>query len=518
MRKAWSMACAVALLAALALPDARCEERAASAGAPRRGGVLREIAASGPSVLGYLPEMGPGETQATMPAIEKLMEYNQERELVPFLAESVTLAKDLKSFTVKLKKGIKFHDGSALNAEAAAWNFQLLKDTNKLQYAEKLSRIEVVDDYTLKLHIAQYSNQLIYGWGWTPLFSKQAWEKAGGGNVEKAKEWARSHVVGTGPFKLAEYKRDNYLKWVRNENYWQAGKPYLDGIEVHYIPEPVTASAMMQTKEADMWYGAPMKDVADLKKKGFLVTSFGLPRILHFNTKDADSRFQNQKLREAVEYALDKPAIAKALGFGYYTPIAAAAPPGEWGYDPGYKGRTYDPARAKQLLAEAGYPNGLKVKLMVLTAPPWPDEAQAIKRYLDEVGITVDVDLCDPGRFFESLWQKGWPDLALFVEGRSANGLVNFQRQFGPEPLTNLASFKRPQELIDLAHKSLTLVKPSEQEEVTRQLVRMIADKALMVPLYLAPVAIVSRPGVHCTWLKIQMVTRYAGDEWIDSQ
>ncbi len=516
MRTVLSIMAAIVIVLVGAVVDGTCQQTGGPERTPQRGGILREITANGPRVLSYLPEMGPGDEQAIMPAAERLMEYNQDKELVPYLAESVTVAKDLKSITFKLKKGIKFHDGSDLDAHVVAWNYQSAKDAKRLQYHDKLSRIEVVDDYTMRLHITRYTNQLIYSYGWLPIFSKQAWDKAGAGNMEKSKEWARANVVGTGPFKLAEYKRDNYLKWVRNENYWQAGKPYLDGIYVRYIPDPVTASAVMQAKEADMWAGAPVRDLSDLEKKGFLTINFGLPRILYFNTKDAASPFQNRKLREAVEYALDRPAIAKALGFGHYVALTSVAPPGEWGFDPSYKGRPYNPTKARQLLAEAGYPNGLKIRLMVQTPPPWPDEAQAIKRYLDEVGIYVDLDMADPGRFFQNLWLQGWQDAALFLCGRSANGLANFHRQFGPEPMANYASFKRPPELIALAERSLTLTSESDQKEITRQLVRMMSDEALVVPLYLAPVSIVHQPWAHINWLRIQMVTRYAGDEWIE--
>jgi peptide/nickel transport system substrate-binding protein len=322
--------------------------------------------------------------------------------------------------------------------------------------------------------------------------------------------------VGTGPFKLVEYKRDNYTKWVRNENYWQKGKPYLDGITVRYIPDAVTASAMMQAKEADMWYSAPVRDVANLEKQGFLSQRYGMPRMIFFNTKDPESKFQNKKVREAVEYGLDKGAMAKALGFGYYTPLTQVAPPGHWGYDPQLRGRTYDPVKAKQLLKEAGYPNGIKVKVLAMTAPPSPDEVQAIKRYLDEVGITIDPDLADTGRFFSSFWLKGWQDMALSNSSLSANYLTTFHRFFGPDPMANMASFKRPPELIALAEKSLTLTNQNDQKEITKQLVKMMFDEALAVPLYLVPTSIVHQPWVHVNWLKIQLVTRYTGEEWID--
>ncbi len=480
---------------------------------PVRGGVLREIWASGPRVFSYLPEMGPGDEQAILPASEKLMEYNQDKQLVPFLAESVTVAKDGKSITFKLRKGIKFTDGSDLNAEAVAWNYQLNIDNKRLQYRDKITKIEIVDPYTLKFHITDYTNQLLHSYGWVPIFSKVAWDKAGGG--EKSKEWARANIVATGPFKLAEYKRDDHVRWVRNENYWQKGKPYLDEVMVRIIPEAVTASAMMQAKEADMWVQPPVKDQADLEKKGFIRQSgYGLPRMIYLNNKDPNSKFVNLKVREAVEYALDKPAMAKALGFGYYTPLTMVAPPGEWGFDPEYKGRTYDPAKAKQLLTEAGYPNGIKIKMTALTG--WNDEVSAVKRYLDDVGITVDPDMADPGRFFGTLWLQGWQDAILFLTGMDPNYLVTFHRQFGPEPMANYASFKRPPELMDLAEKSLHLKTEAEQKAITKQLVRLMADEALVIPLYRVPNAYIIQPYVHTTFFREQMVARRTYDEWME--
>ncbi|MGA2106598.1 MAG: ABC transporter substrate-binding protein [Syntrophorhabdales bacterium] len=484
---------------------------------PQYGGILREIWATGPRVLSYLPEMGPGDEQSILPAAEKLMDYNAEKQLVPFLAESVTVAKDGKSITFKLRKGIKFTDGSDLNAEAVVWNYQLNIDAKRLQYRDKITKIEIIDPYTIKFHITDYTNMLLHSYGWVPLFSKAAWDKAGDGNAEKSKEWARANIVATGPFKLAEYKRDNYLRWVKNENYWQKGKPYLDGITIRYIPDSVTASAMMQAKEADFWLQPPVKDQADLEKKGFLRQSgFGLPRMIYLNTKDPDSKFQNLKLREAVEYALDKPAIAKALGFGYYTPLTMVAPPGEWGYDPEYKGRPYDPAKAKQLIAEAGFPNGVKIKMTAMTGGTWPDEVAAIKRYLDDVGMTVDPDMADPGRFFNMLWLQGWQDAALFLSGLDPNYLITFHRTFGPQPMANYASFKRPPDLMTLAEKSLHLKTEAEQRAITKQLVRLMADEALVIPFYLVPNTYIMPPYVHTTFFKECMVTRRTFDEWMD--
>jgi len=483
----------------------------------RYGGTLVQIFPNGPKSLSYYPEMGPGDSIAALPAAEKLMEYNQKKQLVPFLAESVEIGQDGKSIIFKLRKGIKFHDGSDFNAEAAAWNYQLAKDTHRLQYDNKLVSIEVVDPYTMKLNLTDYNNQLIHSFGWVPIFSKAAWDKAGGGDQEKSKAWARVNIVATGPFKLAEFKRDVEMKWVRNENYWKPGKPYLNSIVYRFIPDPTTASSIMQAGEADWWHQAPVKDQAELVKKGFVrQEGYGLPRMIYINNKDPNSKFRDKRLREAIEYALDKPTMAKALGFGYFTPLTMVAPPGEWGYDPKYTGRAFNPEKAKQLLAEAGYPEGLKIKLMALAVGSWPDEAEAVAAYLRDIGIDVKVDLADPGRFFSSLWMKGWDDLILFLTGMDPNYLMTFHRQFGPQPMSNYASFERPPVLVKPAEASLLLESEEEQIAMTKKLVRIMADECLVIPLYLSPSAYIIQPYVHTTFLKEQMVARYTEDEWME--
>ena len=235
------------------------------------------------------------------------------------------------------------------------------RSVKRLQYGDKVKSIEVVDPYTVRLHLTEYNNMLIHGLGWVFMWSKPAL-------TTKSPDWLRANPVGTGPFKLAEWRRDDHIKWERNKDYWQKGRPYLDGIEIRYVPDPVTASEMMQTKQADMWTNAPVKDQADLEKKGF-VRNFGyagLPPTIFFNTTDPNKPTGKLKVREAIEYALDKAAMAKALGFGYAVTPEDDGARRRVGIRPGYKGRTYDPQKAKQLLSEAGYPNGLKLKLMIL--------------------------------------------------------------------------------------------------------------------------------------------------------
>lgn len=485
---------------------------------PVYGGILRQIDANGPRVLGWLPEMGPGDEIAVLPGVERMMEYNQpDKQIHPHLAEKVDVDRNKKTITFHIRKGVKFHDGSDLTADVAAFWYKTYKEAKRLQFGPTVSSIDVVDPYTMVLRLNDFNNQFLDGLGWVPIYSKAAWEKAGGGDFEKSKAWARANCVGTGPFKLVEYKRDDYIKWTKFEQYWQKGKPYLDGIEVRYIPDPVTASAMLQAKQADMWYQPPVKHQAELEKKGFIRQSgFGLPRMIYINNKSPDSKFKDKRLREALEYALNKPAIAKALGFGYYVPLTMVAPPGEWGFDPNYKGRPYDPEKAKKLLAEAGYPSGLKLKLLAMAVGTWPEEAEAIAAHLREVGIEVSMDMADPGRFFSSIWVQGWQDLALFLTGLDFNYLATFFRQFGPDPFANYASFERPKELIEMCRQAYHAYDEAGQKEWAKKLVRLMADECLVIPLYLAPAAYIIQPYVHTTYYKEMMVARKTYDEWMD--
>jgi len=361
----------------------------------------------------------------------------------------------------------------------------------------------------VRLYLTEYNNQLIHGLGWVFMWSKQALST-------KSPDWLRANPVGTGPFKLAEWRRDDHAKWERNKDYWQKGRPYLDGIEIRYVPDPVTASEMMQTKQADMWTNPPVKDQADLEKKGF-VRNFGYSgriQTIFLNTTDPNRPTGKVKVREAIEYAIDKAAMAKALGFGYASPLKLTAPDGEWGYDPNYRGRTYDPQKAKQLLAEAGYPNGLKLKLMIMQDNK--DPATAIKSYMDQAGFDVDIDVADPGRFFGSLWGTGFDDMLLFFSGLDPTYLVTFQRWFGHDPLTKIASFKASLELLALSKESITYTKEADQKAVTKRLVRMLADEADIVPLYSITAAYLARPYVHSVYLKEGLVQWRTFDDWLE--
>jgi ABC-type transport system substrate-binding protein len=219
----------------------------------------------------------------------------------------------------------------------------------------------------------------------------------------------------------------------------------------------------------------------------------------------------------AAEYALDKPAIAKALGFGYYVPKAMFAPPGEWGFDQTNRARTYDPAQSRKLLSEAGYPNGLKTNILVMSGPANVAAATAIKRYMDDAGFQVDLDVADSGRFFGSAFRTGWKDL-IWINPTSTvpNFLISFQRYFGHDPLSPYASRVLPPELKNMSEESVTLDKEPDQKAMTTKIVRYMTDQALTIPVYAAPNAYMTHPGVHIDYPMQGMGTLKSFDVWME--
>lgn len=497
-------------------PTPTPEEPTPEPGGPVYGGVLRQIDDSGPQVLSYLPEMGPWDEGDMLPATEKLLEFDDSHKLVPLLAESYEVDTENLVATFKLKKGIRFTDGSDFNAEVAAWNLQLYVDKHRILFSDKVNEIEIVDDYTIAVHLADYNNMFDFAIGWVPMFSKEAWEKAGTTEEERI-EWARVNVVATGPFKLKEYKRDDHMTWVKNEDYWQEGKPYLDGIEVRYVPDSVTAKSLMEAGEADMWNSPPVKDQYEMEQKGFVrqEAALGTPLILYFDMNtNPDSVFQDLKVREAVEYALDRPAIAKALAFGYGIPLLALQSEKGWGYDPNYEGRPYNPEKAKELLAEAGYPDGVKTTMLCQTHST--DLAEAIKAQLDAVGIQVELDMADQGRFMASAWFDGYKDLLLFSGGSDPDPLMVILVMYGPHPMNLVQGFYRSPELLALGEDALHQYELNGKMEYAKKLVRQMADEVALVPLYEISVGYIIQPYVHTTYLQQMSVARRTYDEWME--
>ncbi|MFC1494923.1 ABC transporter substrate-binding protein [Thermodesulfobacteriota bacterium] len=486
-----------------------------SPGPPRHGGYLKRVVGAFPKILGYPEEFAPIDSDFAAPALERLVSWDEAGNLIPILAESWEGDPEKKTITWYLRKGVLFTDGTDWNAEALKWNWESRLSAGRMVDGKYVKSLEVMDDHTLRMHLSDYHRSMFHNYGWSVMVSPTAFEKAGGGDLEKSKEWARSNAVGTGPFRIVEFKRDVLIRYERNDNYWRKNRPYFDGFESRLIPDPMIASAMMQAGEADMFTNVDVRTALDLEEMGVKVNwGPGMLAALLPNSSDPDSPFADRRVREAVEYAIDRPALAKMIGHGKYEPLTQLAGKKFPGYIPDYNPRPYNVAKARQLLAEAGYPGGFRTKIMANDI--LRDPAAALQSYLGEVGIKVDLDIADTARYMAAVFADGWTGLVLAISGVNPDATDLFVH-FGKDPMTyRTGNIAKSEEYLALCSEALHTYDKAGHYSVLKRMVRQASEDAMVVPLYITALATAIQPYVHSDYPRIHIIVWDSWDDWME--
>lgn len=327
--------------------------------------------------------------------------FDKDMKMVPVLAEGHTVTKDGLVYTLKLKKGIKFHDGSDFNAEAVKVTFdRVTNPDNKLKrynLYKNIIKTEAVDAstvrFTLKDPFSPFINTLAHPSG--VIISAAALAKYGSKGIAQ-------NPVGTGPFKFVEWKATDYMKVAKWDGYWKKGYPKVDSITWRPVVDNNTRSAMMQTNEAHFAFPMPPEGVAALSQKPSLeVTS--APSIIHryLSMNTLQKPFDNPKVRQAINYAINKEALVKVAFSGYAIPAEGVLPKGV-AFNTKLGPWPYNPAKAKELLKEAGYPNGFESTLWSAYNHTTAQKViQFVQQQLGQVGIKVQVLALEAGQRVE---------------------------------------------------------------------------------------------------------------------
>ncbi len=501
------------ILLASTLVFASCGE------AEEKGGTLRCIAGAIPNVLGYGPEKAPSDNFYMLPVIERLAEWGDESgTIVGVLAESWEADPEALTFTWHLREGVKFHDGTDWNAEACRWNFQLALDNARLSDGQYIDSMEVVDEHTLKMHLNAFAWNMLENWGLMSPISPTAFMNSGTTEEERI-AWARVNAVGTGPYTVDDWQRDDHIRFVKNDNYWRDGMPYLDAIEIRYIPDPMTAAAMMEAGEADMWFAvSDVPSIVALEEKGMKLNwGPGMFVTLLMNSADPDSYFAIKEVREAIEYALDRPAIAEMMGQGMFEAFHQMASSTWPGYVEGYDPRPYDPERAMELLAQAGFPEGFSTTIMGTDMAR--DEIAAIQAYLGEVGIIIEPDIADLGRYFGSVFGTGWDDIVFTMSGINPSATDLFVH-YGPDPMTFRTGniYKSPEYLALCAEALDPTVYDSILDAMPKikEAIRQAGEDAMIIPLWRTAEAGIMQTYVHSDYPLIHGIIWTPHDDWME--
>ncbi|WP_189654437.1 glutathione ABC transporter substrate-binding protein GsiB [Pectobacterium aquaticum] len=401
-----------------------------------------------------------------------LFGFDKDMKLVNVLADSYDASPDGLTYTVKLHPGVKFHDGSAFNAAAVKVNLDRASNPdNRLKrynLFKMIDKTEAVDDLTVKITLktpfSAFVNNLAHPAAVmiSPAALKQYGKDIG------------FHPVGTGPYRFVAWNQTDFVKVEKFNGYWKAGLPKLDSITWRPVVDNNTRAALLQTGEAQFAYPIPFEQAKVLEKndKLALVAS---PSILHryISMNVTQKPFDNPKVREALNYAINKEALIKVAFSGYATP-AEGPLPSSIDYSVKYHPWPYDPAKARELLKEAGYPDGFTTTLWSSHNHSTAQKVlQFTQQQLAQVGVKVQVTAMDAGQRAAEVEGKGVKEtgVRLFYTGWSAStGEADwalsplFATASWPPAQFNTAFYSNPQVDADLANALKTTDRTEKQK------------------------------------------------------
>jgi peptide/nickel transport system substrate-binding protein len=323
-------------------------------------------------------------------------------DLTPQLATSWTISPDGKTYTFQIRPDVMFHDGTELDAAAVEFNIRRMWDEDFEYYDVKsagnsgyvwqyLTAISTPDPMTLVLEMSQpFSSflRLLTQGGYGAIISPASIEEYGNDGVG-------DHPVGTGPFTFVSRERGQSITLERNEEYWGT-KAKLKTVIFRPLADNSARVAALRAGEVDMIAVPPPDSIADLESAGYQISEGSPPHVWYLNLNLASGPTTDPLVRQAISLAINREGMAHDLLKDTVTPAVSVLPPGNPAAVPDPSRYTYDPAKAEELLAQAGYANGFSTTLMTSVSGsgqilPVP-MAEYIQQDLAKVGITVKID------------------------------------------------------------------------------------------------------------------------------
>lgn len=347
---------------------------------------------------------------------DALLENDDKYEQQPALAESYkNVSPTVWEF--KLRPGVKFQNGDALTSADVKFSFdRVLNSGGKLPQQARvltIAKVEAVDDLTVRFTTDKPDPLFLKRIASHYIIPQKYFTAQGEDGFGKA-------PIGTGPFKVTELTPDNQVVLEAFAGSWH-GAPKVAKVVWKVIREPATRVNALKTGEIDIAQAIPPDQIAGLKSAGIQVLPVARAQVqtVAFNTTLKDSPLAKKEVRQALNYAVDKQALVDSLLTGFSNPAnGQIVGPDSFGYNPDLKPYAYDAKKAKQMLTDAGYPNGFTMK-MEATVGNFPNDKQlyeAVASYLSEAGVKVDFKVIEL-----SVWLKEFYSLPdqppMFVQG-----------------------------------------------------------------------------------------------------
>lgn len=455
-------------------------------------------------------DAGSGELCALL--YDGLVRFGAGTEILPDIAESWDISPDSKTYTFHLRPGVRFTNGREVTAGDFKYSFErVLNPRSKSSRgwvfqdivgaagfiagrAEGVSGIQVLDEATLRISLAE---------PFAPFLGFLAMPAALVVPREEVERWGEDfseHPVGCGPWKLEQWVHDDHLQLRANQDYF-AGSPKLSGILYRIIPETMTVTAEFEAGNLD-WMSIPSAEfdrwVEKPRWKPYILSQLKL-QDTYIGINNQKPPFNDLRVRQALNYAVDVATIMKTIRPGRGIRANGAIPPGLLGSDPQRKAYPYDPDKARQLLAQAGYPDGLHMEIWKMQSPEVTRILEAVQAYLADVGIRAEIVSRDWGMLKQAI-NRGEPDayymtwLADYPDGE--NFLFPTFHSINWGGGGNRARYKNEQvdALIERARRTLD---DAQREQLYREIDGIVFEEAAWIYLWYPKIFVVHQP-----WLR----------------
>lgn len=449
------------------------------------------VAAISGEVLTLDPQVAAGTPAeiARMEMFESLIVQEDDGSFSPCLAESWRVSEDGTTYTFQIRQGVKFHDGSDLTADDVVATFQRLLDraygSARITDVPNLIAAEKVDDYTVNLindgPVGNFLNQIAYGTGF--IMSSEA--------IEEYKEDVGTYAVGTGPYKLVDFKSSEYVLVEANEDYW-GEVPKIKQLKIVCVTEASTRVNMILTGEAQYAQDVPPQDVASIESSGIATIRYDESnRVFQVGFNLNVEPLNNKLVRQAMNYAIDKDAIITGVLGGAGSKTNNVVATNVFGYIDGKY--TYDLDKAKELMKEAGYEDGFEMTIWTPNGRYYKDKdvVLAVADQLKKINITLNVEVHDWATYLSKV--KTAPDeteCSMYIFGwecytREAGYTISTlftKKQWAPNGWNTM--YYENDELEAVNDKIMHETDQTVREGLIQEALKIIDEDAVWIPIF----------------------------------
>lgn len=476
---------AVALAASLALvgcTQAPAADSPATGQDPVAGGTLTFGRAASVTDLDLNQQITANNAFAIDKIFEPLVSFDADGKIIPWLAE-YEISEDGLVYTFALRDGVQFSNGTDVTPADVVFSLNRhIEVEGPLPLEAPIASIEASDERTVTITLES---------AYTPFLAELAGFANGimpadfGGVAEDA---FFQNPVGTGPWVVSEWDPNGDLSFVKNEHYWQEGKPYLDELVYKFVADPTQLQQQLVAGQVDAVEQVPAANSAEVSANAELqlvqAPGWSTDQVF-FNT--LNEHFADQNVRRAIAHAIDREGIAKATGFGTSEVANVLVPPAiEYSAnDEGYALK-YDVDAAKAELAKSGFKDGFETTLVIRNdRPEFAQVAQIVQEQLGKIGITVKIESLDYAVFKERVYSNLDYDFMINngqADAPDPNGMITFQTDVTGFSKSYWTSFSDP-EVDALVQQGRVTADGPEREKVYFEIQQQLAEKVPYIPL-----------------------------------